>query len=526
MRWTMLLYLLIVSAVSIGCRIATAPITMLWPSAVALFSIILFRRTLGGLLLGVYAGMLMLEPTLTEIPIRFFVDHLSPVMSSDWNISVVGFTLILAAFAAVLEAGGGFRRIIHSLLSSDGSIRKRVEWGAFGLGIICFFDGLANSMLVGKTLSNTAQKAGVSRARMAYIVDSTSSAVACVALISTWIAYQLSMMQEGFLLADAEPLVSLYQLFVYSIPYNFYCWFTLILLAISIQRNWYMGSMRSYQEEVKAERDMALELHASWAPVTAVLMPLLVLMLALFVGLYVSGSDTVRLPQSVADVANAFGNADAARILLRAAAVGLFVAVLMNRRYVLAQQMNMRMVILKGVQTFLKPLLILLSAWLLSSVLKALGVHTVLGELLGARLDERLFPALVFIVGSLVSFTTGTSWGTMGLLMPLVIPVLLSFGDVSLEQIAASVAAVFSGAVFGDHCSPFSDTTIVASISCGVEPYTHVKTQLPYALLAAVVALLIGFVPVGLLGAHPLVPLVAGSLVMYAGIRMHQRALR
>ena len=147
MRWTMLLYLLIVSAVSIGCRIATAPITMLWPSAVALFSIILFRRTLGGLLLGVYAGMLMLEPTLTEIPIRFFVDHLSPVMSSDWNISVVGFTLILAAFAAVLEAGGGFRRIIHSLLSSDGSIRKRVEWGAFGLGIICFFDGLANSML-------------------------------------------------------------------------------------------------------------------------------------------------------------------------------------------------------------------------------------------------------------------------------------------------------------------------------------------------------------------------------------------
>jgi Na+/H+ antiporter NhaC len=468
--------------------------------------------------------MLMLAPSLTQIFSCFFVDHLSPVMSSDWNISVIGFTLILAAFAAVLEAGGGFRRIIHTLLQSDGSVGKRVEWGAFGLGMICFFDGLANSMLVGRTLGNTAQAAGVSRARLAYIVDSTSSAVACVALISTWIAYQLSMMQEGFLLAGTEPQVSLYQLFVYSIPYNFYCWFTLILLAISIQRNWHVGPMRQYREKVTTERDVSVELQEAWAPVKAVMVPLMVLMLALFLGLYVSGSSAIGLPHSVADVANAFGNSDAARVLLRASAFGLFIAVWMNRRYVLAQQMNLRMVILKGVQNFLQPLLILLSAWLLSSVLKALGVHTVLGELLGTRLDERLFPALVFITGSLISFATGTSWGTMGLLMPLVIPVLFSFDNVSIEQTAASVAAVFSGAVFGDHCSPFSDTTIVASISCGVEPYTHVKTQLPYALLAAFVALLIGFVPVGLLGLHPLFQLLIGTLLIYTGVRMHQKA--
>ena len=518
-------YLGIISVVSVACRLSSASLAVLCPSVVALLSIVLFRRTLVGLLVGVYAGMLMLEPSVLMLPSRFIVDHLAPVLKSPWNLSVVGFTLLLAAFAAVLEAGGGFKRIMHRLLKTQPAARKRVEWGAFGLGLICFFDGLANSMLVGRTLSNTARSAGVSRARMAYIVDSTSSAVACVALISTWIAYQLSMMQEGFLLAGAEPSVSLYQLFVYSIPYNFYCWFTLILLAFSIQRDWYVGPMRNSRVEAADAGEESVEIDQAWAPAGAVGIPLTVLMFSLFLGLYVSGSGGMVLPRSIGDISTAFGKADAARVLLRAAALALFVAVWMNRQFVRAQQMKMRAVILSGVQKFLLPLLILLSAWLLSSVLKSLDVHIVLGELLGTQLDERLFPALVFITGSLISFSTGTSWGTMGLLMPLVVPILLGFDDVSLERIAASVAAVFSGAVFGDHCSPFSDTTIVASISCHVEPYTHVKTQLPYALLAAFAALLLGFIPAGMLGIHPMVLLWVGSLILYVGVRVHQKVV-
>jgi Na+/H+ antiporter NhaC len=158
--------------------------------------------------------------------------------------------------------------------------------------------------------------------------------------------------------------------------------------------------------------------------------------------------------------------------------------------------------------------LILISAWVLSSTLRELDAITVLSGLLQGNLPPATFPALVFLTGALISFSTGTSWGTMGILMPLALPVALGFTDGMVNPlIHGTVAAVFSGAVFGDHCSPFSDTTIVSSISCGIEPMEHVKTQMPYALIAAGVAIFAGFLPAGY-GLNPYAALTLGAVTL------------
>jgi len=166
----------------------------------------------------------------------------------------------------------------------------------------------------------------------------------------------------------------------------------------------------------------------------------------------------------------------------------------------------------RGVGAMIGPVGILVAAWIMGSVMSALGTAELISGLLSGSDILWLMPTLTFLTGALISFATGTSWGTMGLLFPLAIPATaeLGGGDPLLSIV---VAAVFSGAVFGDHCSPFSDTTIVSSISCGVEPHDHVRTQIPYALLAGLVAILVGFVPAGL-GVPPWVSLIVGVAVL------------
>ena len=163
--------------------------------------------------------------------------------------------------------------------------------------------------------------------------------------------------------------------------------------------------------------------------------------------------------------------------------------------------------------------MILLAAWMLGASISQLGTADYLGELLEGRVSAVYLPAMIFLLGSVISFSTGTSWGTMGVLMPLAIPAIFAVTegrpDFECDRfVVAAIGAVFSGAVFGDHCSPFSDTTIVASVASGVEPLEHVRTQLPFALIAAAVALLVGFIPLGY-GLSAWVGLLVGASVLW-----------
>lgn len=487
--------LMALSAVILGtaaCCVIDASWTALWPPAVALLVIIATRHALLGLLSGGLAGAVMLSggnPAAAAWSV--LADHLAPSLSSSWKLGAIIFTLVLGGFAAVLEAGGGFRTLLLRFARPGGDRVRQLETAAAGLGLLCFFDGLANSLVVGRVGRDLADRCGVARVKLAYIADSTSSAVACVAFISTWIAFQLTMIGEAYKLAGRE--VNPYCVFLASLPYNYYCWFTLVMMFVAIRWRYHPGPMGRLVGEAAPTGKQDTDIMPGGAIFSA-LMPLGVLLVSFFVFFVVLGMPDPVLPLTVDKFVAAFGSSAGPYVLVLSAFTATVAAVLLYPRQ---QQGRLRPSVRAfagGVQAMVGPIFILLAAWILGSVIGELGTADLIAELAARTGSKLLLPALVFLTGATVSFSTGTSWGTMGLLFPIAVPAAIQLG-MPMDRMPIIVAAVFSGAVFGDHCSPFSDTTIVTSISCGVEPHDHVRTQIPYALITAVAAVVLGFLP-------------------------------
>ena len=475
----------------------------IWPSIVALLLVFTTRNVLLGLLGGAVVGSSILTSgDFLLIPMDLVENHLLPNFQSSWKSGAIIFTLLLGGFVHLLEQGGTLQNLLAKLL--HGHSARKVETGAGLFGLVCFFDGLANSLMVGRIFQPLAEGTGVPKVRLAYIVDTTSAAVACLAFISTWIAYQLAMIREGFVLAGKEDLSEPYHMFFQSLPYNYYAWFALLLLGIVIWKQWDIGPMRQFRDTAPADKSIATGISETTGGVWRAWMPLAVLLGVVFVGIYFDGTDAMQLsplPLTWEKLALSFAEANVPAILIAASGLAALAAWILFPR-------NDRPgkpagpAFMEGMLQMFQPVLILVMAWMLSSTLNELKAADYLGEILSGRITPSLFPTAVFITGSIIAFATGTSWGTMGLLMPLAIPLTFSISGqdstIALSLIPVVIGAVFSGAVFGDHCSPISDTTIVSSIACGVDPMDHVRTQMPYAIIAAIAAALIGFPPAGL----------------------------
>ena len=476
----------------------------IWPSLVALSVVILSRSALVGLLVGASCGAILLaDGSLVDSIKQFIYGQFYPIFSSSWKISAILFTLILGGFVALLEAGGGLQGLVRGLLGSGRAPRKRMQTTVLGFGLLVFFDGLANTMLLGRLLRSAADRCGVSREKLAYLADTTGSAVACLAFISTWIAFQLSMIREGFRIAGQND-VSPYSYFFSSLPANYYCWFALALALICVLREYNPGPMGEVEAKaqlapIKYDRKEDLGNHWSLALIPIAILTLLVPILTYFVG-----SDSI-LPINLNKIAEAYGRAEiyVPHILIASSVLATIFAAF---TYSITGSVEYRKkpvysVFFRGVREIARPVCILIAAWMLGAAINELGTASWLSESLQGRFPLSLLPAGIFLLGALISFSTGSSWGTMSVLMPLAIPVIFSLCEgIDAERdtmIVAAIGAVFSGAVFGDHCSPFSDTTIVASIATEIEPLDHVRTQLPFALIAAAVALIIGFLPLG-----------------------------
>jgi Na+/H+ antiporter NhaC len=514
----------------------------LWPSVSALAVVLITRSALVGLLTGACCGAILLAGASPLGAVEQLVmQQFLPIFSSSWKQSAMLFTLILGGFVALVEAGGGLQGLVRRLLGTGRAPHKRMQTTVFGFGILVFFDGLANTMLIGRLLRTATDRCGVSREKLAYLADTTGSAVACLAFISTWIAFQLSMIREGFAVAGYE--VSAYGYFFKSLPTNYYCWFALALALVCVWREFNPGPMGAVERVARAKlapvESMAENTRTShWG---LAIIPIAMLTFSIPLLTYVIGSDAM-LPFSLSKFAEAYGAAEAyvPQILVASSVLASLVAALAYGLvragsgsevevlpfanasalpFTAKRAPNVAQVFLAGVRELFVPVLILIAAWMLGAAIAQLGTADWLCEGLQGRLPVVLLPAATFVLGALISFSTGTSWGTMGVLMPLAIPVICSLSgampDVERDRlIVAAIGAVFSGAVFGDHCSPFSDTTIVASIASGVEPLEHVRTQLPFALIAALVALVVGFVPLGL-GMPAEVCLGAGLLLLW-----------
>lgn len=477
-----------------------------WPSIAALIFVVITRKPTSGLAFGALLGCFYLnryQPG--SILPEFISTHLVGSIATSWNVSILLFTLIFGGFAGILQVGGGLAALAHRLTDRDKRHPNRaMEYSAFGLGVVCFFDGLINSLLVGRIFRPLADDKNLPRVRLAYIVDSTSSPIACLALASTWIAYQLAMIREGISGLDPEP--SAYSLFLASWPVNFYCLFSLILVAATIYFRSSWGPMERFEnvgppqagsEGNKAQASEPPPVSGGSSGLRAALISLGFLLTALLTGLLINGQANAPDGSALWVI---IGYADAAMVLLL---VSLISAAFARWIHVFLAggkaQPDWEEAFWTGAASMLKPLTVLLAAWALGSTLDSLGTAEALATTLGGELSPTLLPAVVFLCGAVISFFTGTSWGTMGILTPLAVPLALSMGvEADLTLAAWTIGATFSGAVFGDHCSPLSDTTLVSSLACGVDPWDHVRTQLPYALLAGTTACLFGFIPLGL----------------------------
>jgi tetracycline resistance efflux pump len=459
-------------------------LTALWPAVCALAVILITRQAALGLGSGVVAGALLIHHEKPVEALRaIFVDYIFPSLDGSWHVGAIVFTLLLGAFAGLLEKSGGFDTILARLVAKAKSPQKRLLGSVYLIGLLCFFDGLANSLLVGRIARPLADKTGVSRERLAWVVDSTSSPVACVAFISTWIATQLSLIQQG--LSNAPFKVEPYSLYFQSIPANPYCLLTLALVPLAIFLNYQPQAMSRYLPQVPDEMEATTGQEA--APRHAVI-PLLALVVGIFAAFPLMSSPMTD-PLSLSGWKDAFSGDAGPYALVAGSLFGLAVAWGMYPR---GRKVSASGAAYHGATNLLPALIILVLAWSLGNVFSALGAGEQIAALLSEGFRVEWLPLAVFAAGSLMSFATGSSWGTMGLLMPLALPATLVAAnsaqlppDELATLIPMIIGAVFGGAVFGDHCSPFSDTTIVSAIASGCEPTAHAHSQLPFAAIAA-----------------------------------------
>ncbi len=489
---------------------------VLWPSLAAVLLAFMTREIYSSLFLGALAGSFLLRGTtgagFLESVVLGWIDlfsvHMLGSLTSRWNIAILAFTLIMGGLVEVLHQNGSMQALADRMLRSDRS-RRRAGLGTFGMGFLVFFDGLANSMLVGKTMRATADRAGMSREKLAFIVDSTSSPIASVALISTWIVTEMSLIREGLdhlsvaMVAGASP----YGLLLASLPFRFYAYFLLMMVFLSIWLQRDIGPMIDAEKAGRtapAARDDHPPKAQHSGRIWLAVLPLAVLISSVFGGLFIEGGGLAE-PRTWTGVTTAFGRAQADLVFVCASATSVLVAIsltwLADRTGSpgstgAPQSASGLRAFLDGMQQMFLPALILVFAWTLNAVIKELGTATYLVQALDDQFPALLFPAAVFLLSALVSFSTGTSWGTMAIIVPLVVPLGAGLaGTTAGPLLPAAIGAVLAGAVFGDHCSPISDTTIVSAFASDCDPMDHVRTQIPYALVVAGVAVGLGYLP-------------------------------
>ena len=482
----------------------------LLPPLIAIAVALAIRSVLPALFAGICCGAFLLgRPALDTVwtaVLRSFDTHLVNSVADTDRIRILLFTMMLGGMIGILSRNGGMQGIV-SRLTRFASTTVRGQLLTAALGLVVFFDDVANTLLIGKTMRPLTDRLRISREKLAYLVDSTAAPIAGIAFASTWVGYEVSVIGD-----TVEQIPSLdvtpYLLFIQSIPYSFYpiiTLFTVFAIAYSgrdfgpmyraelAARQKKSAARLSDDEESTAVPDVRRTERASSA-----LVPIIVVVITLLSSLIITGEgDTLQA---------IVGSADSYLALMWASLLGVLVAaaITLARGILTLEQLVDAWA--SGVGTTLFAVIVLALAWTLADIIQELRTAQYIVSAVGENLPLFLLPTLSFVLSGVVAFTTGTSWGTMGIMMPLVLPLswTLLAGSAEIDAVGdlplfyGTVAGVLSGAIWGDHCSPISDTTILASLASECHHIEHVRTQLPYAMASGVCAVLFGTLPLGL----------------------------
>ncbi len=470
----------------------------LLPPLIALSLALLFRRSLPALFLGLIAASFVANHGSFPSAMSSTGGYLLGAVKGSSSLSIIVFVMGLIGTISIMNASGGIRGLVN-LIGRMAKTRRGVQFATSLAGLAVFFDDYSNCVVVGTSMRPLSDKMRISREKLAYLVDSTAAPLASLTLLSTWAWFEVLLMQEPFLeLGLIQEADEIFVTFWKMVPYRFYCLATLVLLFTSIWMGRDLEPMASAEARATSTGQLVgptarpmvhsslMEIRDSEHVPPRVLngvLPLFSLLLVILVG-------CSFFPQ----------NRDL--VVAGAAILASLIAATLARSQRILTWIECVVTWSVGARAMVYALSILFLAWAVGNALSDIGTADYCVACISSGTGGVFFPILVFLVSAAVSFATGSSWSTMGLILPVSIPIACEVGASTpagafgLTLIAS--AAVLDGSIFGDHCSPLSDTTILSSTACCSDHIDHVRTQAPYAILAMIVAAGIGYLPAAL----------------------------
>ncbi len=476
------------------------------PPIVAILLALITKEVYSSLFIGVLVGGLFYSGfSLEGTVLHVLQDGIIGSLSDAWNVGILVFLVILGAMVCLMNKAGGsaaFGRWASEHIKS----RMGAQLATILLGVLIFIDDYFNCLTVGSVMRPVTDKHNVSRAKLAYLIDATAAPVCIIAPISSWAAAV-----TGFV--EGEDGLSL---FIKAIPYNFYALFTIIMMIGLVVLDLDFGSMKKHEDNAKKgdlyttperpyENAAAEEVNMKGG-VLDLIVPIASLIVCCVIGMVYTGGFFDG--ESFID---AFSNSDASIGLAIGSLFALIITVIF---YLMRRVLNFKECmdcLPEGFKAMVPAILILTLAWTLKAMTDSLGAAPYVEELVKNSADgmAMMLPAIIFLIGCGLAFATGTSWGTFGILIPIVVGV---FQETNPELMIISISACMAGAVCGDHCSPISDTTIMASAGAQSDHVNHVSTQLPYAMLVAVISF-ITYIVAGF-AQNVIVPWITGLLML------------
>ncbi|MCK5883269.1 MAG: hypothetical protein KAG61_06240 [Bacteriovoracaceae bacterium] len=544
---TLLISLIVVLGMIQGLETLPSYASLL-PPFIAIAAAFVTYEVVSSLFLGILLGaVISFNPSsildaIMVTPQSFFKvadTYIIGALADSDHVSVIIFTMFIGGVVGVIARSGGLQGIVLRL-SSLAKNSKLAQLYTWLMGCLIFFDDYANTLIVGNTMRPITDKFRVSREKLSFLVDSTAAPVTSLVIVSTWIGYEVGLILDVFNAngMSGDP----YMAFINSIPYRFYVILMLLFIPLSIMMGRDFSSM--YDAEKRA-RDTGETLKKGSTPISEAgslefdfcetkgvtpramnaIIPIVVLIIGVLVGLYVTGHNSIVASAKGSEVLdltvkNILGNSNSFKALVWASLFASLVSItLVTVQKILTIEESIKCWI-NGMKSMFMAAVILTMAWSLGAVLKDINTAQTVTNLLGGVLSIEMLPLLVFLVSAVTAFSTGTSWGAMAILFPLAIPLANKIGanlppaELSMA-ISATIGSILSGTVFGDHCSPISDTTIMSSIASEVDHMDHVTTQLPYALSIGAISCVVGYLPSGF-GFNPFASIAVGLILVVA----------
>lgn len=495
----------------------------LLPPVIAIGFALWKRQVVLSLLVGIFTGALILNgwnpaKGLLETFSTYIVEK---SLADSWNIGIIVFLLSVGGMIGMIGKMGGTKAIAVAIAKKAQGVRS-TQLATALMGIAIFFDDYANSIVVGNTMRPITDEKRISREKLAYLVDSTAAPISSMAPVSTWIAMELGLIAAGLAAVNIEGNSML--VFFQTIPYRFYSIFALILLFNLVLQKKDFGPM--LKAEIRARKTGKVYADGTNPMITEdknllpdenvkgtiweVIIPISVFLLVTVFGLWYNGFEEGK------SFKDSIGDSDASVVLTWAAFIGSMVAGLIGivkKKFTLSESVDSW---IAGAKSMFVAVIILALAFALKGVIEDMGLKSWLVDVTEGYLVGQFLPLITFVIAMFMAFAIGSSWGTNAILMPIVIPLAATTSGAGAEVtglMLACMGSVLTGAVFGDHCSPISDTTILSSSASGSDHIDHVKTQIPYAVVAALFAIVFGFLPAGL-KVNPWISLVVGGIAI------------